>query len=209
MNNRLYVQYGCGFSAPPGWRNFDASPTLRFERLPLIGKLYKKNGKRFPANVEYGNIIKGLPIPSASCSGIYASHVLEHLALNDFRIALQNTYCLLNSGGIFRLIVPDLEVLAEKYVRSKDANAAETFMRELCLGVEHRPKGVKGFFQYMLGNSSHLWMWDFKSLTHELEAVGFINVRQCKFGDSLEPMFKLVEDANRFVDAVAVECRKP
>jgi len=25
-----YVQYGCGFCAPATWRNFDASPTLRF-----------------------------------------------------------------------------------------------------------------------------------------------------------------------------------
>lgn len=206
---KLYIQYGCGFSAPVEWRNFDASPTLRFEKLPVIGKLYKKNGVRFPANIEYGDIIKGLPVPSNSCAGIYASHILEHLALNDFRIALKNTHRLLDSGGIFRLIVPDLEALAGKYLHSGDAAAAQVFMRETSLGVEHRPRGVKALLTSFLGNSTHLWMWDFKSLAHELAAAGFVYIRRCEFGDSSDPMFALVEDAERFVDAVAVECRKP
>ena len=46
---KKYVQYGCGFSAPEQWLNFDASPTLRFERLPIIGSLYTKNKSDFHA----------------------------------------------------------------------------------------------------------------------------------------------------------------
>jgi hypothetical protein len=72
-----YVQFGSGFSAPEGWLNFDISPTLRFERLPLIGKLCTCNMQRFRRNVLYGDIVKGLPIPDGSCRGIYCSHVLE------------------------------------------------------------------------------------------------------------------------------------
>ncbi len=53
------MQYGCGFNAPSGWKNFDVSPTLRFERLPLIGRLYSKNQQRFPENVEYGDQMAG------------------------------------------------------------------------------------------------------------------------------------------------------
>ena len=81
MNNDLYIQYGCGLSAPMEWRNFDASPTLRFERLPVIGQFYTKNDKRFPTNVEYGDIVKGLPVEINSCKGVYCSHILEHLSL--------------------------------------------------------------------------------------------------------------------------------
>ncbi len=209
MTEKLYVQFGCGFSSPSGWWNFDASPTLRFERLPIMGKLYTKNESRFPTNVEYGDITKGLPVPLESCSGIYASHILEHLSLSDFRIALKNTYRLLHSGGIFRLVVPDLECLTRKYAQSQNIEASATFMRETHLGIEKRPRGLKGIVQTFLGNSSHLWMWDYKALEHELISVGFVGVRRCEFGDSSDPMFKLVEDAGRFVDAVAVESRKP
>src|SRR5262249_16855882 len=108
----LCVQYGCGTSTAEGWRNFDASPTLRFERIPVVGRLYSKNGARFPGNAEYGDIVKGLPIADGSCDAVYCSHVLEHLALDDLHVALANTLRIVKPGGVFRLVVPDLEVLA-------------------------------------------------------------------------------------------------
>jgi SAM-dependent methyltransferase len=203
-----YVQFGCGFCAPDAWRNFDASPTLLFEKLPLIGKLYTPNASRFPSNVERGNIVKGLPVDSDSCAGIYASHILEHLALGDFRAAIKNVYKYLRAGGLFRLVVPDLEVLARKYIDSDDNEAAEEFMRATSLGVEATPRGMNGRLRSLIGNSRHLWMWDFKALDRELRAVGFKEVRRCTFGDSDDPMFELVEEADRFVDAVAAECVK-
>jgi len=209
MNNKrnaLLVQYGCGLSAPASWRNFDASPTLRFERLPVVGKLYTKNGVRFPEQVEYGDIVKGLPLESGSCDAVYASHVLEHLALDDFRTALRNTYKLLDDSGVFRLVVPDLESLAQRYVASNEINAAESFMRETSLGLASRPRGLIGSIKAWLGNSSHLWMWDFKSLAQELGEVGFVDIRRCEFGDN--SLFNEVEAPERFVDAVAVQSRK-
>src|SRR5712691_5357503 len=109
MSNNLYVHYGSGWCAPPNWRNFDASPTLRFERIPVIGRLYTKNATRFPENIEYGDIVKGLPIEDESCKAIYCSHVLEHLSLEDFRVALRNTHKLLRKDGVFRFVMPDLE----------------------------------------------------------------------------------------------------
>lgn len=115
---KLSVQYGCGWCAPVGWQNFDASPTLRFERLPVVGYFYTKNQSRFPENVEYGDIVKGLPIPDDSCERVYCSHVLEHLALEQFRIALKNTFRVLTNGGVFRFVLPDLEYFAKTYVES-------------------------------------------------------------------------------------------
>ena len=104
-----YVQYGCGFCAPATWRNFDASPTLRFERIPVIGSLYSRNASRFPDNVEYGDIVRGLPVANGSCRAVYCSHVLEHLSLDEFRRALRNTRAVLQDGAIFRLVMPDFE----------------------------------------------------------------------------------------------------
>lgn len=200
------VQYGCGFNAPSGWKNYDASPTLRFERLPFIGRLYTKNEQRFPDNVEYGDIVKGIALPRQSCDAIYASHVLEHLSLRDFRVALAITYDLLADGGLFRLVVPDLEVLARRYLESDDPHAASAFMEETRLGVSNRQRGLRGWAGLMLGNSLHLWMWDLKSMRRELSTVGFADIRRCYLGD--EPVFRDVEQESRFVDALAVQCRK-
>ena len=46
-----HVQYGCGFLAPGEWLNFDASPTLRLEKIPMLGPLMSPGNGRFPVNV--------------------------------------------------------------------------------------------------------------------------------------------------------------
>lgn len=208
MNKSLYVQYGCGRSAPQRWRNYDASPTVRFERLPVIGKLYTKNLERFPENVEYGDIVKGLPLPLDSCTAIYCSHVLEHLALEDFRSALKNTYRILQPGGLFRLVLPDLEYMAQKYLNDASPDASLIFMKETYLGHELRARGFKGLLSLWLGNSRHLWMWDYKSIARELENTGFIKIRKAEFGDSSDSMFIDVEDKNNWENCLGIECRK-
>ncbi|MEY4239824.1 MAG: hypothetical protein RL339_2425 [Pseudomonadota bacterium] len=136
-----YVQFGAGWSAGEGWLNFDASPTLRLERIPLLGGLLgrlKGNPERFPDGVRYGDIVKGLPVPDGSVDGLYASHVLEHLALEDMRLALKRSLALLRPGGVFRLIVPDLASAAQAYCAALgDPEAAHRFMRATYLGREH------------------------------------------------------------------------
>jgi len=209
MNESKYIQYGCGWSAPRQWRNFDASPTLRFERMPFIGRLYTKNQFRFPSNVEYGDIVRGLPVEKNSCAGVYCSHVLEHLSLGDFRVALRNTKEILRPAGIFRLVLPDLEHSIRMYNENTLPDAASEFMRETSLGHENRDRGLKGFISTWLGNSQHLWMWDYKSIVAELRDAGFIDIRKASFGDSSDPIFDTVEDKSRWDYCLGVECKKP
>lgn len=209
MSKATHVQYGCGLSAPEGWLNFDSSPSLRLQRLPILGRALGARLPRFPKSVRYGDIVKGLPVRDATCSGVYASHVLEHLALNDLRIALRNTLRVLRPGGVFRLLVPDLEHLAKEYLASGQPDAAIRFVELSMLGRRHRPRGVWGRFREAVGNSNHLWMWDYKSLSAECNRAGFDPVRPCVFGDAPDPAFAAVEDAGRFAHAVAIEARRP
>ena len=127
----IYVHYGCGSFTPNEWINFDVSPSLRIQRTPVLGWLLKsKLHAVFADNVKYGNIIDGLPgIKENSCEGVYCSHVLEHLSLNDFRTALKNTYGILKPGGIFRCVVPDLEHAARVYIRALDEGQPDASIR--------------------------------------------------------------------------------
>ena len=209
-----YVQYGCGLDAPEGWLNFDASPTLRLQRLPLLGRwLRNRMDTRFPSNVRFGNIIFGLPVPPGSCQGVYCSHVLEHLALEDFRQALKQTFSLLRSEGIFRCVVPDLLHYAKVYVEAAsqgDAHAGPEFVgRRTALGRKTRPRRLRGLIHDYTRTTGHRWMWDRYSLGAELESAGFTGIRPCTPGDCEDPMFARVEKPGRFVNAVAMQCRKP
>jgi SAM-dependent methyltransferase len=203
-----YVQYGCGWSAPEGWLNFDCSPTLRFERLPVVGRFYTRNARRFPPNVRYGDIVRGLPIPPGSCRGVYCSHVLEHLSLEDFDVALANTFKYLKPAGVFRFVVPDLEELARVYLADGSAQAAAKFMESSCLGKKKRVLGMRGLVMQWLGNSAHLWMWDEKSMGEKLRNHGFKDIRRAVFGDAEDNKFHEVEDVERFNGCLAMQCRK-
>jgi len=216
---RTYVQFGAGFSAPPGWLSYDVSPTLRVQKLPLVGPALARlsgNADPFPAALRYGDIVKGLPLALGSVDALYASHVLEHLALADMRRALANAFALLRPGGVFRLIVPDLLQRARDYVERAergDAGASHAFMRGTYLGREARPAGALGRLRAIIGNSEHLWMWDYPAMAEELKRAGFVDIRRAEMGDAGDSMFDLVEDRVRFVDGdiveVAIASRKP
>jgi hypothetical protein len=215
-----YVQYGAGTSGPASWRNFDVSPTLRLQRIPLAGKLLQRtllsSRPVFPETIEYGDIVRGLPIVGGSCRAIYCSHVLEHLALADCRRALRNTYDYLEPGGVFRMVLPDLRSLAAAYLAHGGADGAHLFMERSCLGVGTRSLGAR--LAAALGNSGHLWMWDFPAMSVELERQGFVDIREAAHGDSDEARFADVEEADRWTESgmtagsvircLAIECRK-
>ena len=215
---KTYVQFGCGLCAPEGWINFDSSPRLRFERIPGVSAVAQIIGKRlFPVNVKFGDVVFGLPLADSSVDGIYASHVLEHLSRTDIVTALANTIKLLNSGGVFRMIVPDLEWRVRRYVADRKAakdDGADELIGRLNMGGEVRPRGAMALMRASFGNSGHFWMYDEAQMFALLKQAGFIDVRRCDFHDSGDAMFDAVEDIGRFIEPgggreLAIQARKP
>ena len=211
--DKLYIQYGCGLSAPTEWVNFDSSPTLRVQKSPIIGGLLAERfqGFRFPDNVRYGDIVKGLPIKENSCEGVYCSHVLEHLSREDFEKAIENSLKVLRPNGKFRLVMPDLSVYVSHYLRMKeqnDHNASMVFIHNTLMGESTRSKTFFDLLKTAFGNSKHLWLWDFESTEYHLKKAGFKTIRTCKFNDSQDEMFKQVESLDRFQNALAIEAIK-
>jgi SAM-dependent methyltransferase len=205
------VQFGSGPDAVDGWLNFDSSPSVVLSRIPILRNYLLHGRPRFASAVRHGDVVRGLPLPDESVAGLYASHVLEHLSRHDADRALAEAHRLLVSDGIFRVVVPDLEFEAQRYlgrIGSMSAEAAPEFMRRTLLGVEKRDRSWRALAAAAFGNSRHLWMWDFSSLAQHLQEAGFRNVRRAYFHDSADPAFALVERGDRFHESLAVEARK-
>ncbi len=205
------VQFGCGTCAPESWLNFDAGPAFLLEkRLPFLKSVLIRRGfPDYPPNIHYGDVIKGLPIAAGSAERVYASHVLEHLALEDCRRTLRNVLGYLKPGGVLRFVVPDLEFYMRNYIESGSFDAASVFMAETYLGEREGARGLKSLPRAVFGRSQHLWMWDFKNFAHELEAAGYASVRRAQFGDSGDAAFAAVESAGRWLNCLGIECRRP
>ena len=213
----VYVQYGSGHVAPVEWLNFDASFRLRVERFAGIRLGIRfVLGLLFAPNIRYGDIVRGLPVPDGAAAGVYCSHVLEHIARDDLPVVLRNTLRLLRSGGVFRLVVPDLEWRVARYAAAAarcEPAAADDLMKACLLGQSRRNHTIADATRGWLGKSRHLWMYDFAAMKSLLDTAGFRDIRRCDIGDCGDPMFALVEDRSRFYEGaereLAMEARAP
>jgi SAM-dependent methyltransferase len=214
---KVYVHYGCGSSAVPGWINFDASPTLFIQKVPVLGRVLKPRlNCVFDPQVRFGDIVRGLPIESNSADGVFCSHVLEHLPLKDFHRALDETFRMLRpKTGRFRCIVPDLESFVREYKEAlagpleARGSAAESFCRETMLGIEERRRGLRGRLEQWLGNRAHCWMWDRYGLEKALRDHGFENVEPFEKGACDDEMFLRPERDHQFHKGFGLQCTKP
>ena len=113
---------------------------------------------------------------------------------------------MLKPGGFFRFVLPDLKFITKNYISGHiDANQ---FMNESGLGLIERQRGIRGLAKTVLGNSQHLWLWDEQSIVVALREAGFSSIRRASFGDSVDPMFNLVETEGRWKSALGIECIK-
>jgi len=207
-----YVQFGCGTTAPEGWRNFDAGPAFWLQKYLPFSKsvLIRRGYPEYPVHkIEYGNVIEGLPVQPGSAKAVYCSHVLEHLALEEFRRSVRNVLTYLVPGGIFRIVVPDFEFLIKQYIEDAAPNAASKLLEQSLLGEKSKLHGLRSLPRLLFGRSQHLWMWDYKNIAEELSKAGFTEIRRAFYNDSLDPRFTEVESLNRWENCLGVECKKP
>lgn len=214
----IKVQFGCGLSNPTGWLNYDSTPSLLVRRIPLSVQTAKVANKilggRLPRlsdnlnnvicnNAIYGDVVKGLPCKGKSVDLLYASHVLEHLPLKEFRVALKECRRILRNGGVFRAVVPNLEYCIDQYVSSRSPTRSIDF----CLATGMGTESFANPLSRTRGDSHHI-MYDIETMTNELRNAGFSKVRQAYYGDSECKEFAEVEDERRWVFPVNIgfEC---
>jgi SAM-dependent methyltransferase len=194
------INVGCGFTAGKSWENYDSSPTLRFERLPLLGSIYSKNKQRFPAEVRIGDIVSGPLCGDGQADGVFCSHMQEHVPLEDMRTSLHHIHRMLKPGGVFRLIVPDLQVIIEHYMASDSPERAHDFIRQTYMGMQTAPRGMAGKMWDTFRTSGHRWLYDQASMTLELEKAGFTGIRRTEYGDSVLPEVEEVDNPSRYYE---------
>lgn len=95
MNSFLNI--GCGTVFHPDWLNFDLISTS--------------------SHVKTWDIRQGFKLESSSVSACYSSHFLEHLSTHEAKQVLTDCFRVLQSQGILRIVVPDLEIVARDYLK--------------------------------------------------------------------------------------------
>lgn len=92
---------GCGTRHHPAWINID-----------FHGDGY---------TVLPWDLRRGLLLPDASFDAVYSSHTIEHFDRTGARRFLTECHRVLKSGGILRLVTPDLEGIVRTYLQCLEA----------------------------------------------------------------------------------------
>jgi predicted SAM-dependent methyltransferase len=162
-----YLQLGCGSDLIDGFLNTDH---------PLNKKADVPVDARF-----------GLPFDENSFRGIYAHHVIEHLDYEDGCRLFSEANRVLIPGGIFRMVVPDLEIFLTHYCNDDTGNIFRLYppwhMKDL--PVETPLEMVDHIFRDTKFNR-HLSAWDFSTADLRLKKAGFSKIVRQSCNTSLD-----------------------
>ena len=161
------LHLGCGLNTPDGWLNVDGSWNARLARYTNLRRLLRalrlvpKDVLNTPwsGKIYFHDLRKPLPFSKSSFTVVYASHLLEHLYLEEAKRLLLECYRVLSPGGVLRMVVPDLNAIVQDYIqaanlrsgdRQDDLLAADEMNRRLLL---RQPDPGKGSYLYWLYSS--------------------------------------------------------
>lgn len=222
----LKLNIGSGLIAPMGWVNIDSSWNARLAKWPklrrILGRLHLLTGYLveipWPSNITVFDVRKGLPYPDNSVKFIYTSHLFEHLSRLEARKLLKESYRVLVTGGVIRIIVPDLLLCAKNYLEnfqkydrnSKQLPPAENFLESLQMydqNLVNQPFWLK-LYKKFYDKNTHKWMYDRKSLTYLLRMAGFKDISQKRLGESVIEDVANLDRPERFQASVCLEAIK-
>ncbi|MFK8060222.1 MAG: methyltransferase domain-containing protein [Polaribacter sp.] len=93
-----YLNLGCGshYCSLKEWINIDFSSVDKY--------------------VKSHNLLEGIPCKDNTFDATYHSHVLEHFSKEDGAVFVKECFRVLKKGGVLRIVIPDLERIAKKYL---------------------------------------------------------------------------------------------
>jgi predicted SAM-dependent methyltransferase len=225
---RLHL--GCGLNTPEGWIHVDGSWNAWLAKFPILRKVLKAI-HLLPADIEDAwnpdilihDVRKPLPYRDNSCNSIYASHLLEHLYLEEAKVLLRECFRVLLPAGVLRMVVPDLRSIISEYTNDNPlgnlSNNIETINRADRLNKRllfRNPERMSGNIFYKIYTSlkdfhSHKWMYDAESLTFYFKQAGFINVREMQFLESQIEGIERIEKGEDILngEGICIEGLKP
>ncbi len=228
QENRLHL--GCGPNTPEGWINLDGSWNAWLGKHPRLRRLLKAlhvvpatlPDISWSPNILIHDVRRRLPFHDNFLSAIYASHLLEHLYLEEAKTLLKECFRVLKPAGVLRMVVPDLRAVVLEYMgenafgnssNSDTMCPGDRLNKRLHLRSPEPPSGnaIYRLYRALKDFHSHKWMYDADSLMYHFKWAGFVDVEEMQFLQSRIEGIEEIEKAERVLSGagVCVEGIKP
>ena len=167
-----------------------------------INDLYWVNVDGFrDRNVNYLiDCSRELPFPDESFAGVFCEHVIEHFSLADGERIAREVLRVLHSGGRFRIIVPDAELVLQRYF-----DAPKELVSWRGTGSETPMEIVNLYFHQRY---EHQFVYDWETMERMLLRAGFGNVCRSSFGHGGQSPRLVLDDEKYEWESLYVEAYK-
>jgi len=153
-------------------------------------------------------------------NGVYNEHFIEHLTKDEGINFLKEMLRVMKPGGVIRTIWPPMEFV--EWLRQEDDLDNHPWVQHYYqfYVVKHKfaPKGTEWMRiqdqcaeGIMWQNGEHKHIWSKKELIDTMKEIGYYNVKEMKYQQSIQPAFNNIDtpgDVRAFHSAV-VEAMKP
>lgn len=178
-NSKSMLHLGCGTNYIEGFVNADFYAGFKFWRS-------RKTNIDWMLDLRYP-----LKCRDNVWDGVFSEHVFEHLYPGQVLYLMKELNRTMRTGGVIRIVVPDLEQIVRDYVNT---------------GKENQENSAKLIWD-LTQNWGHRSVWDFQLMKEVLTAAGFRLVTQCTF-QSGQKKGLLVDSAHRSHRSLYVEALK-
>lgn len=187
----LKLHLGCGADVRSGWINIDLMLTA-----PAGFDLSQPN----TACISY-DLRNGLPVPDGCAKMVFSSHFFEHLEYWHGKKLMADCYRALQSGGIFRIVLPDYKLFFKAYLAGD-----RSFFEPLRYGlVEAETATLADFMTYAVYQfGEHCAIYDVERLEVVLRNIGYGEVRVSQFDPAIDVDNELRRKFSFYVEAVKI-----
>ncbi len=197
----MKVQLGAFDQSVAGWVNTDISRHLFIARVPLLHHLlyavgvlpwerYVQHREGIFRKLRYVDLTRPLPFNDGSVQAFFSSHVLEHLYFAEVEALIREMQRCLVTGGICRVVVPDLDKLIALY----ESNDPRPFIDKLFEASSRKQ-----------AKAAHHSAFTGSSLVGMFTAAGFSTAATRTFQQGQCPDIELLDnrpDESLYVEAV-------
>lgn len=124
------------------------------------------------------------PFGKNFCRVIYADNVIEHLSYVDGQRLIANSFAALRPEGVLRITTPDLGEIVKRYLLQNESDL-ESLSRDMSMH-SIRVFAFPDFLRVTFASFGHHkgYIYDFETLSEELQRAGFIEIRKYQPGFS-------------------------
>ncbi len=140
-----------------------------------------------------------LPFDDAAFDGVFCEHVLEHFGQPDGERLAREILRILKPGGVFRVIVPDAELVLKRYFEAPDALVAAR--------GDGEGTAMEMVNSYFRQRYDHQFMYDWPTLARTLRRAGFASVARSGFRDPAGCPALRIDDEKYAAESLYVEAR--